>query len=178
MAQEIYSDLINIIKRKALGLEVLDQTQRDFRSYNPAKEVILKKTKEIEKFSDKCGATLTLKKKYHNDDPLYMHRLVEAKLTKSTLWNKRKYILFPEFGSKNGVLHYHGIFWDMYQIEFVKLINWWRRTFGFVKMELEIRHYDCWIKYITKEHGKTGLWTIYQIKDKGKPERSMRIITE
>ncbi len=162
---EIYSDIIKYIekKRSALDLEVLDKSNANLGVYKPTKDMLLSKCNEISKFSQRYGATLTLKKKYHNDDPLYLHRLVEQKIRKSTLWNHSKYILFAEF-TRQGILHYHCIIWDMYEIQYVNLMNWWRRIFGYVKMEKEIVHYNCWIKYITKDYGKTGLWTIYKTK--------------
>ncbi len=161
---EIYSDIIEYVekKRHGLRLEILDKPMPKFGHYNIVRQVIDKEIIQISKFSQKYGATLTLKKKYHNDDPMYIHRLVEEKILGSRIWKGKKYIMFSEF-TKNGIIHYHGIFYDMYQVEFVKLMNWWRRIFGFVKIEMEIIHYDCYIKYITKGQGKTGLWTLYNI---------------
>lgn len=162
--EEIYSDLIKVLKDKKarLGLQLLDQTQHKFRVSEPKTSIMLKKCQDVESSTQKYGATLTLCK-WHNDDPLLIHREVEKKILASTIWKGNKYIMFPEFGSKNGSLHYHGIFYDMYEVEFVRMMKWWRRTFGYVKIELEIRHYDCWIKYIIKDHGKVGLWTLYSI---------------
>lgn len=122
-------------------------------------ERIMKKLKEIEIYSDKCGITLTLKKKYHDDDDIWMHRYIQDKINKSIIWKKKNYILFPEF-TKKGILHYHGVIWGSYQIEVIKMAKWWRRSLGFVKLELKINNYKNWMNYITKDYGKTGLWTI------------------
>ncbi len=164
---EIYRDIIEYVENKKArhSLRVLDQTMPNLGHYNLAKQVIDQKLIQIDNISQRYGATLTLKKKYHNDDPLYMHRLIEKKILGSHIWKNKKYIMFAEF-TKKGIIHYHGIFYNMYQIEFIKMMNWWKRIFGHVKIEIEIRHYDCWIKYITKDQGKTGLWTLYNIERK------------
>lgn len=145
--------------------ELLDQTQPDFKSItgDVTRDVLIEKLKEIEDFTDVCGVTLTLKKKYHNDDDKWMHRYIENKILKSQAWKDKKYILVPEY-TKNGVLHYHGVIWDSYQIEVMKVAKWWRRHFGFVKPELKINNYKNWMNYMIKDYGKTGLWTIYKIK--------------
>ncbi len=165
---EIYSEL-NKEELRKVGLTILDQTQQKLcnnqkiQEINITRKVLLKKLKEIENFTDVCGLTLTLKKKYHNDDDKWIHRHIQAKINNSRVWKDIKYILIPEY-TKNGVLHYHGVIWDSYQIKVIKCVKWWRRTFGFVKPELKINKYSNWMKYIIKDYGKTGLWTLYNIK--------------
>ncbi len=160
---DIYED---ILIKKIIGFELLDQTQRkkSVNEYNPSKEVINSKLTEIiNNFTDVCGFTLTIKKKYHNDDDKYIHRLVQTKILTSLVWKNKKYMIFPEY-TKKGNLHYHGIIWDEYEIEVMRCIKWWRRIFGFAKPELKLSSKYNWIKYIVKDYGKTGLWTIYNIK--------------
>ncbi len=156
----------NCIPELYSGFELLDQTQRknshipEKDVYNPSKEVVLKHLNNlINNSSDICGFTLTLKKKYHNDDDKWMHRQIHNGIRMSRVWYDKKYILFPEY-TKKGVLHYHGVMWDEYQTEVMRCIKWWRRKYGFAKPELKINNKNNWIKYITKDYGNTGLWTI------------------
>lgn len=105
------------------------------------------------------GFTFTFKQKFHQDDPKFLHNYVYNKISKSRIWKNKKFVMFPEF-TKNGILHYHGVIIDEWQIESVRLINWWRRLFGFVKPELEVNNRDRFIKYITKDRNKNGLWSM------------------
>ncbi len=153
-----------------LGLKILDQTQQNLgnnnfplHEINVTRSVLIKQLKKIEQFTDVCGFTLTLKKKYHNDDDKWIHRYIQNKIDNSRVWKGIKYIIIPEF-TKKGVLHYHGVIWDSYQIKVMTCIKWWRRTFGFAKPELKINNYNNWMKYITKDYNKTGLWTLYNLK--------------
>ncbi len=116
-------------------------------------------------FSQKAGFTLTVDKKKlkrlirNCDDPEIVHRYLAMKLSRSRLWGKMKYIMFPEF-NQNGGLHYHGIIWDQYESAVIRALNMWRRDVGFVKPELKIRDIDNWTKYIQKDKYINGLWTI------------------
>ncbi len=165
-----------------VGGVLLDQPQPTNGKKRQAVHVVFSKYHnilcELEGETQKYGFTGTFNmKKFKNDDPTYMHRLVIAKLLKSTSWKGVKYIIFPEFDD-NGNLHYHGLIWDVYEVKFVKCLKMWRQTFGFAKPELNIKHYICnkelfkckrqpkswcWKHYITKSVGKTGLWTISNI---------------
>ncbi len=151
---------------QGLDLSLLDQIQpsKIELEYNPSIETIRKQILIINEFSDKCGITLTLKKKFHSVDPKIMHRAIAKKLRNSRIWQQYKWILFPEF-TKSGVLHYHGVIYDVYQLNAIQLSQWWRRTYGFTKLELKIQVFSNWSKYITKDYGKVGLWTLYNIKD-------------
>ncbi len=146
-------------KNNVPEFELLDQTKP--KKCNPVTEYIkhLINTK-IDKFSQVSGFTLTLKKKYHDDDSVWIHRYIHAKILKSSVWKDKNYILIPEF-TKAGNLHYHGIIWDHYDITVMRCIKWWRREFGYAKPELELRNYKNWSKYILKNYLKTGLWTIF-----------------
>lgn len=106
--------------------------------------------------SDYHGVTLTFKSKFLEEDPLDLHRIVQQVLSNSTLWNKQRYYLFPEF-TKNGNLHYHGVIIGCYEVTTMRMINMWRRKFGFVKPELQIQHHNEWMDYITKS-SNVGLW--------------------
>ncbi len=129
--------------------------------YNPSVETVNKiLTKVIDSDLMMSGFTLTLKKKYHNDDDKYIHRLIATKLIKSKIWNNKSYVLFPEYSAK-GNLHYHGVMWNEYQFEVMRCVKWWRRHFGFVKPEMELHSKYNWLKYIIKDYGKTGLWTLH-----------------
>lgn len=123
----------------------------------------------IDQYSDLVGFTLTFRKSFHSDDDLFLHRMISKKLIKSTVWKTKKYILFPEFTSKKGNLHYHGIMWDSYEIEVMRSMKWWRKNYGFVRVELKLNSPYNWLKYITKDYMKTGLYTLYNgIFDKDK----------
>ncbi len=164
-------NMLYSMKSMALGLELLDQTQSEItdaihntpKEDNIVREAIIKVLNLAIRESDTVGVTFTLKRKYHNEDNKWMHRYIQEKIEKSRIWKKKKYVLIPEFTS-SGNLHYHSIIWGSYQCEVMKMVNWWRRTFGFAKAELELRHPECWIKYITKDYGKTGLWTLYNVQ--------------
>ncbi len=173
---EIYSFTVILKKKPKLGLSILDQTQRNFKSNTDVKEYIFKLLRTVEVYTQKYGATLTMKRKFHDEDPIILHRIVMDKIIRSRVWKGKKYILFPEF-TKNGILHYHCVIWDMYQTDYINMVQWWRRSFGFVKMELEIRHYKKWIDYITKDYNKTGLWTIYNDGKMNASERAESITT-
>ncbi len=116
-------------------------------------------TKCCEYYSQYSGFTLTLKTKYHDDDPVWLHRHIHNTILKSRIWKGKIFCLRPEF-TKKGVLHYHGIIFDEYQTTVLQLLNWWRRNYGFVKPELKIRHNKKWIEYMFKDYFSTGLWTI------------------
>lgn len=176
-----------------IGFDILDQTQpENIARANGDKmkaivfQSIWKKLVEQNKITQKYGVTLTFSPKWHNEDPLELHRIVIDKMNRSTVCKDIEYIIFPEF-SKKGQLHYHGIVFNCYQLPFIRFSKWWKRTFGFAKVELEIRYYlcqdkigvciqkrasRCWCHYITKDNGKTGLWSLVrfncQIKDESK----------
>ncbi len=109
------------------------------------------------------GCTLTLKNKFRDDDDVYIHRYIDNKIKSSRVWKDVKYILLSEF-SPDGKLHYHGIIYGCYQFSFLRCVKWWRRIFGFVKPEINIKNRTNWFKYILKDYKKSGLWTIYKIK--------------
>ena len=118
---------------------------------------------------------MTFKPLFHDEDPMEFHKIIYDKLFKSKIWEN--YIIFPEFTDK-GILHYHGVFFDIYECKFVRMANWWRRQFGFTRNELKINTYDClkiincvhsdpdgkhcWKHYISKSYGKTGLKTMFK----------------
>ncbi len=146
---------------------VLDQTQPKLLcilekdTYNPSIETINKTLSYVaDNYSDVCGFTLTFKKSFHNDDDKWLHRHVHKSLLNQKDWKRVKYIIFPEFTPKKGVLHYHGIIWDEYEITIMRCLKYWRRKYGFAKPELKLNSIYNWIKYITKDYMKTGLWTI------------------
>lgn len=133
---------------------------------NVTREVILRKLGYVlDHCSEVCGVTLTFSRKFKLDDHTWLHRFVQKELLSSKLWKGIKYILIPEF-TPNGDLHYHGIIWDEYQCVVMRLLQWWRRKFGYVKPELKLKHPMLWLNYIIKDYGKTGLWTLYRIKEK------------
>lgn len=67
-----------------------------------------------------------------------------------------KFVIYPEY-DQNGRLHYHGVVYGVYQSEFKKLVHGLKRKFGFCKIELEIKHIEEWLKYISKDTKKSGL---------------------
>ncbi len=185
MIPQITPRLIDYYYKK-VGFDILDQTQREKAEKSNSTQLhpvdvfstIWEKIHKVNKVTQKYGVTLTFKRKFHDIDPLELHRMVIKKMGNSRMCKKINYILIPEFTSK-GQLHYHGIVWDSYQLPFIKFSKWWKRTYGFSKEELDIRYYfcgsidykkclqkevskakHCWSHYITKSVGKTGLWTL------------------
>ncbi len=159
----------------------LDQTQSAAIEKRVSHKVVrhchfLKMVKSLS-YSQKYGITLTFRPSWHTEDPLYLHRLISRKIASSRLWKKEKYILFPEY-TENGILHYHGYIYDTYQTNVKRLEIWWKRTYGTItKIEYQLRYpycgiqnkciqknkskaKYCWLHYISKDLGKTGLWTI------------------
>lgn len=160
--------ILDYYKNTEADLEILDPNTPENSNYRNieggyhTRDYILNNLKlNISKYTDKIGITCTLKKKFHLEDATWMHRHIERSIIRSRLWRKRKYILIPEF-TQNGNLHYHGIIYDCYHVHSMKIVNWWRRTYGFVKVEMKLRNYKNWVRYITKDLGKTGLWIIYK----------------
>ncbi len=141
---------------------VLDQPIDDLEDKVVCLKVRNKLELLIKKHSQISGFTLTFKAKFHDDDDKWLHSYVEGKILESKVWKDKKYMLFPEF-TRNGVLHYHGLFFDCYQMEVMKCLKWWRRKFGFAKPELELRNVLKWKDYCIKDYGKAGLWTLYSI---------------
>lgn len=139
-------------------LELLDPTTPNLR--NSVSNIVLRKLKSLGEFTQLSGFTFTFKSKFHSTDDKWLHRHVEEKIKKSHIWSFKNYILIPEFTSKNGNLHYHGVIWNAYDVEVMRCIKWWQTNFGFAKPELNIRNYGNWMTYITKDYLKSGLWTI------------------
>lgn len=75
-------------------------------------------------------------------------------------------ILFPEYGSTNLRLHYHGIIYG-YPREVNRFRTWWYNLFGKNKFEGVIYNISSWVKYITKDINKNTMNLIYinNIKD-------------
>ena len=158
-------EIYNVILKDLGVCKVLDQTppKKGDSDYNPTKSAIIRLLESmVNTHTDIMGFTLTFKKSFHDDDDRWLHKHVESTLLKNK-WKDINYIIFPEY-TKNGVLHYHGITWDEYQSNLMVCIKQWRRKYGFVKPELELKSDLNWIKYITKNYGKTGLWTLFNKK--------------
>lgn len=143
--------------------EVLDQPQHPKGCYNAVFVKIQSIIDDIvsEKYTQVHGLTLTFRKRYHGYPIKWLHRQVLNRLSRSRIFRTRNYLLFPELTEKNGILHYHGIVWNQYQIDTMKMINWWRREYGFAKPELALKSRVKWIEYITKDYGKTGLYSFF-----------------
>ena len=148
-----------------VGFELLDQNQpsESEKSYSPSKHFHHALLEKIRKYSDLKGATFTFSSKYHKDDPEELYDFVKLCINKSNLWKNQNFILYPEY-TKNGNLHFHSLNWDIYETPFIKMIKWWRRTFGFVKIELKIRFPDEYILYQSKNYGKIKLKPIISFK--------------
>lgn len=167
---------------KKLGL-LLDQTQPGnlvkANGANLIYDNILSQMEKTDCFTQKYGLTLTFKKSFHLDDPLYLHKTTDKFMSKYK--NEFKYIGFPEFTKKNHNLHYHFIIWDCYELPLVTFSKRWQRKFGISKLENPIKHYycknkescrikhlllkpkedsKCWFHYIIKDYGINGLWSL------------------
>ncbi len=159
---------INVSKiKEKVGL-LLDQAQPESKkcdTSNVCRNKILNRLNNIfDDYTQVYGITLTFKLKFSDYCDEVLHREIKERIDKSTLFKQTKYVLFPEYTQK-GTLHYHGIIYDCYQVEYMKCVKWWRRNYGFVKPELKIKYPKKWIQYITKDLGKTGLYTLYKFID-------------
>lgn len=155
---------------KEVGFELLDRTQQrqtEKSTKDPFREY--QKTTWINNLVinlSQCtlvqGLTLTLKKKYHRDEIITMHKYIQNKIYNSTVWKGTIYCLRPEL-TKNNILHYHAIIYNNYEAQTDRLVKWWRREFGFVKPEFDLKYPIKWIEYMFKDYCKIGLWTIHTI---------------
>lgn len=142
--------------------DILDQQYAEFRETkmdNYMKRVITERLMKLIERDDIMGATFTLRPIYYTKDDKLLHREIELRIMKSTVWKDTYFYMFPEF-TKQGNLHYHIIMYGVYQIKFMQCVKWWRRNYGFVKTELKINNNKNWVNYIIKDYGRTGLWTI------------------
>ncbi len=145
--------------------DLLDQTSANSSNIgigesNTTTEALLKELKRVvDNESQICGFTFTFKRAYHQDDDLWLHRHVEKCINSSRVWKDIKYIMFSEFNA-SGQLHYHGIIYGEYDIVVMRIIKWWRRKYGFAKVELKLHNKLNWVKYICKDYLRTGLWTL------------------
>lgn len=149
------------------GFDILDQTPRENgdkvleRPINIVRESLINKLLALKCNTQLYGVTLTFRKMFHDENDQWLHNHVYEELLRSRHCKNLNWILIPEFTPKNVTLHYHGLVYDCYIIEFQKMIKFWRSKYGFVKAELKINHYDKWITYITKDVYKTGLYILY-----------------
>lgn len=181
MLVRVTSDLDYGIDQKSVkGVDILDQPlpkkcpQIEEKAYNPVREYL---NGVIREMSDNpllmySGATFTISDKklcgkdlYAVDD-LIVHRSIRKKLQGSKIWNRINYIMCPEFGTKDGRLHYHCIFWDEYQTTVAKAMRWWTRNYGYVKPEMKINNISNWKNYCIKDSKIVGLGRIYNIRSK------------
>lgn len=157
-----------------VGLGLLDPSQHEqsekynssqyskFKSHSDSwKDQFCKKLDSIREH-DVYGFTLTFRPKTHEIENERLHAWVKDTIRRSRLWKKTKYCLFPELTSE-GKLHYHGIMYDTFQCDVMKIMKKWKREYGFYKVEINIRNYVNWINYIMKHYGKAGLSTIHNI---------------
>lgn len=162
----------------AKRVDLLDPTQRDFgcpkrrpapevlisgnsTCYSPTSNYLAKLIEEVKCNTMYYGLTLTFKPKYHESEIRKLHKFVNTTISRSLVWKKINYILFPELTS-GGNLHYHGIIYDTYQCTADKAIKHWRRKFGFVKPEFTVRNRENWNSYIVKDYKKIGLYTLHR----------------
>ncbi len=149
------------------GFDLLDQTPTGnmpkCMAVNLVREQLIKKLLLLNCVTQKYGVTFTFKPRFREEDDMELHRIVYDKLIRSNIFKVVNWVLIPEF-TKGGALHYHGVISDCYQTDFMRCVKWWRRNYGFVKPELEIRHYTKWVKYICKDVEKTGLYILFHDK--------------
>lgn len=122
----------------------------------------LNQMKQSRKITQWYGITLTFNPRFHQEDPLWLHKYIHDKMKKSIVLKKAQYIFYPEY-TNAGVLHYHGLVLDLWPLEFVRFKTWWLRSFGFNKPEMEVRNKDRWIKYCIKQRNRHKLWTIEKL---------------
>lgn len=107
---------------------------------------IEKKIKSFANCTQKVGFTLTFSKMWQDEDPDTLYKYIQDYIEK--YFDKIQYVLVPEFTS-SGIMHFHGIIYNCYQRTINKVLNEWRKTFGFIKIESHIT--DKWEKYICKD---------------------------
>ena len=118
---------------------------------------------KVAPYTEVYGATLTFNRKWHKETAQDLHHIVITKLDKNRSLKKMSYYMRPEFTTK-GLLHYHLIAYDTYQIHLANFARFWRRKFGFVKLELQLTNKNAWTEYIMKSYGLVGLHSISNIK--------------
>lgn len=109
--------------------------------------------------SQVVGFTLTFKPSYHHLDPddLYTHGVT---FFTQDMFKAVDFIALPEF-MKSGILHFHGLVWNLYNKQVAKLFRLWWSDYGFVKIEWHIRSYDNWTNYIRKSLHDVGYIPFY-----------------
>lgn len=110
------------------------------------------------------GLTLTLNPKKHikidkvskpikdwNNSLILSH--IKSNIYKSKLWkvDNIKYIIFLE-KHKSGVPHFHAIIRGIYPVLLNRIVRKWRREYGHVKVEKELRSVEAWSNYIGKDN--------------------------
>ncbi len=170
-----------LYRRSQKGAAYLTKPPEISSKSNTGKYLIVKKYLSCE--SNSSGITLTFEEKFRGDymDPLDMHMYVSQLIRRSNIFKQLDhYILIPEF-DKNSHLHYHGILFG-YKVHIIKVCQWWRKKFGWVKPEYRLRFPYCisnkvcskscqvakqaklcWLHYMYKDIMITGLTSITSI---------------
>ncbi len=178
-------NILDFYKAESVG-SVLDQNQQNTEERRADDKVVFKnlfhKLISLNEMTQVYGITLTFRSTYHKDDPESLHRAIYKDLMSQAKWKKNNFFLFPEFTEK-GILHYHGVVWDCYELPFIQMSKYWHRKFGFAKVELKIKYYycgngkecmynektvpkSCWCHYCIKDYDSVGLNTLYNLKSK------------
>ncbi len=108
--------------------------------------------------SQKIGFTLTFDTSYHNEDSDILYEYVKEYVKKHFL--SYPHLVATEF-TTSGVMHFHGVFYNLYQRCVVKILRQWKKTYGFIKIEYTIT--PKWEQYIIKESDKIGYPCIHNL---------------
>lgn len=164
-------DIIDYLKMMSSGSKlVLDRVQRP-RTQKDSMEIILNSDElrnSIDNFVKNndinliYGITMTLKDEPNNPE-FINDQINDEIMIYIKKYNKNlRLILVPEFGTRNGRLHYHGIISD-YKKNVINFKNWWKRKRGLIRMEWRFTNINSWKEYIVKDYKVTGLKYIKHI---------------
>ncbi len=119
---------------------------------------IEKKIQSFAKCTQKVGFTLTFSRMWQEEDPDTLYRYIQKYIKE--YFDKIDYVVVPEFTS-SGIMHFHGIIYNCYQRVINKVLNEWRKLYGYIKIENHIT--DKWEKYICKDINEVGYAVITNI---------------
>lgn len=78
---------------------------------------------------------------------------VKLRMDSSRVWYtpNLKYTIYKEY-TQNNIIHFHAIIYNIYPTKLKSLGKWWKREFGNVKLETNLRSKLAWIRYAGKNN--------------------------
>lgn len=158
-------ELPDLVELK-VGFEILDQRPRkkeglNFKGFKEDADIIeylVDYSGNITEEHQICGFTLTYRKRFHSTSLRKLYQDSINSVNKSRIWRADSYnwIMIPEL-TNNGNLHFHGLIIGEYQSNVRRLMDWWRRNYGYAKPEMQLKSASKWVKYMIKDIHKTGI---------------------